>query len=113
MRQHRTRSSGLLLVLVIVLIFFFGFEDHLALLFALVHVGLGDFLVHQVLVAVNAGCALGFHLLVRSLGIGSRGLGILVTLAAGVAVPLLQVHARIVRHDQPALVEFLQRGIVF
>lgn len=68
--------------------------------------------MHQVLVAIDAGRALRFHLLVRGLGVLAGRPRIHVAVPAGDAVPTLQVHARVVGHPQPALVEFLDSRVV-
>ena len=62
--------------------------------------------------AIDAGGALGFHLLVRGLCGCARWLGVLMAILAGDAVPVFQGHASIVGHDWPALVKFLNRRVV-
>ena len=62
--------------------------------------------------AIDAGGTLCFHLLVCGLRRCAGRLGILVAIPAGDAVPILERHARIVGHDLPALVEFLDRRVV-
>src|SRR6266849_10582029 len=95
-----------------VFLFFFLLQHHLALRQAGSEVHLGDFLMHQVLMAIDAGGALRFHLLVRSLSRHARRLCILVASPAGGAVPPLQFHARPVGCLRPSLVEFLDSRVV-
>jgi len=66
--------------------------------------------MHQVLMAIDAGCMLRFHLLVRGFGRRAGRLCILVASPAGGAVPPLQLHARPVGRFRPSLVEFLDSG---
>ena len=99
-----------LVLLILVFCFFLHFfQDHHTLDSTRIEIALRDLLVDQILMAVNAGGALGFHLLVRGLRRCARWLGILVTFAARDAVPVFQRHARVVGHDGPALVKFLDR----
>jgi hypothetical protein len=66
-----------------VLLFLLFLQHHHALRFTGIEVGLRNFLMHQVLVAIDAGGPLRFHLLVGGFGRRTRRLGILVALPAG------------------------------
>ncbi len=61
-------KAKLVLLLLVFCPFFHFLQHHHALGPACIEIALRELFMHQVLMAINAGCALRFHLLVRGLG---------------------------------------------
>src|SRR3954466_127963 len=68
--------------------------------------------MHQVLMAIDAGCTLCLHLLVRSFGGCAGRLWIAVAGPAGHAIPPLQFHSRPICRLWAVLIKFFNRGVV-
>ena len=92
--------------------FLLFFQHHLALSQTGIEIMFGNFLVHQVLMAIDTGCNLLFAFSGGRPWQTRRVAWYFVARPAGHAVPPLQLHARPVGRLQPSLVEFLDRRVV-